>query len=123
MCTLCVRCPQKCFLLARHKGDPRRGHFAWQHILKVEARQLFFLVVVITIIVSWVSPTKKCCVVQMPPIISHQCPAILKWQRLALAHYTVIVTVLDAGACILREIDMVVFSPRMCAAIAAALSL
>lgn len=34
-----------------------------------------------------------------------------------------IVTVPDAGARILREIDMVVFSPRACAAIAAALSL
>lgn len=81
MCTLCVGCPQMCFLSARHKGDPRRGHLAWQHKLKAEERRLFFPVVVIKIIVSWVPPTEKCYVVQMPPIISHQCPAILKWQR------------------------------------------
>lgn len=43
--------------------------------------------------------------------------------EVALAHAAVIVTVLDAGARILREIDMVVFSSHACIAIAATLSL
>lgn len=43
--------------------------------------------------------------------------------EVALAHAGVTVTVLDAGARILREIDTVVFSSRACIAIAATLSL
>lgn len=43
--------------------------------------------------------------------------------EVALAHAGVTVTVLDAGALILREIDTVVFSSRACIAIAATLSL
>lgn len=83
MCTLCVGCPQMRFLSARHKGDMRRDHFAWQHILKAEERQLFF-VVVITIIVPRVPPTKECCVFQRPLSTNashHQGPAILKRRR------------------------------------------
>jgi hypothetical protein len=60
---LCVGCPQMQFLSVRHKEDTRRNHFAWQHTQKRKRGGYFVVVVVVINIVSWVPPTKKCCVV------------------------------------------------------------
>lgn len=81
---LCVGYPQTKFLSVRHKGDMKRNHFAWQHTMKGAGGLLFF---VVTVIVSWVPLTKKCFVafrslsVRMLPVMSDQCPAILKWRK------------------------------------------
>lgn len=123
MCTLCVGCPQMCFLSARHKGDPRRGHFAWQHILKAEERRLCFSCCCYYYYCFMGSSDKE---MLCSTNASHHQSSVschFEMAEVALEHDAVIVTGLDAGACILREIDMVVFSPRTYAVIAAALSL
>lgn len=51
-------------------------------------------VVVVTVTVSWLPPTKKCRVafrslsVQMHPVTSDRWPAILKWPEVALVALT-----------------------------------
>lgn len=103
------------------KGDTRRGHFAWQHILKAKERWLFFVVI---IIVSGVPLTKKCSVFQMPlsTNASHHPSSVschFEMAEVAFAHDAVIFTMLDTGDDILREIDMVVFFSSVCIVIAA----
>lgn len=60
--SLCFGCPQRCpqmkFLPVRHKGDGRDS-FAWQRTVKGrDGGGVIF--VVVTAMVSWVPPTKRC---------------------------------------------------------------
>lgn len=126
MGALCIGCPQVHSPSARHKGIARRGHCAWQHILKARERQLFL---VVTIIVSWVPLTQECCVFQTSLSTNachHQSSVSCHFEmaEVSSAHDGAIIAMLDAGGCTLREIDIVAFVPPVaCVGMAATLSL
>lgn len=75
--------PSNVLSVRRTERRPERSRFARQHALKGR-RGYYFVPVVVTIVVSWVPPTKTCRVAfkrlsgQMLPVTSDQRPAPLK---------------------------------------------
>lgn len=83
MCPLCVGCPQMHFPSAKHKRRHKEGSFC----LAAHTESKREVVIFCCYYYCFRGPSDKevqsfkCLLVQMLPIIHHQCPATLKWQR------------------------------------------